>query len=580
MANDEAAKPSKVEVIKQSSRHLRGAIAQALADADSTHFEEGDVQLLKFHGSYQQDDRDRRRELRGSGGEKAYQFMVRVAIPAGVITAEQYLALDDLAGRYANGSLRITTRQGMQFHGVLKRDLKAHIKAINDALLTTISACGDVERNVMGCAIPLADPVYQAVREQARAIAIALRPASRAYYEIWLDGEKQDFSAETEPLYGDTYLPRKFKTGVTVAGDATVDIYSYDCGLIALAENGRITGYDVVVGGGMGMTHNKADTYVRLASELGFIRPEHAIDAVKSVAAIFRDCGNRSDRRHARLKYVLEERGMAWFRQEFCKRASFPLENWRPVPAPRYHDFVGKHAQGDGRFFYGLFVENGRIVDHDGQRLRSALRTIVDRHRPGLIFTPNQNALLTGLPEPAIADIEDILVGHGVPLPTTLSAARRFSMACPALPTCGLAMAESERLMPAVVDRFEAELASLGLRDTEITLRMTGCPNGCARPYTADIAFVGRAPDVYHIFVGGGLPGNRLADLYAADVRTDDLVTTLRPLLTAWATRRGAGESLSDFYQRHVRHSAPRHLLMGKEEPTMPLVQLRLESGS
>ncbi|HRX87524.1 MAG TPA: hypothetical protein P5572_21065, partial [Phycisphaerae bacterium] len=340
MPDGEPKKVSKVEEFKSASRHLRGTIAERLADESTTHFEEADVQLLKFHGTYQQDDRDLRRELRAAGEEKAYQFMVRVAIPAGVVQAEQYLALDAIADRYANHSLRITTRQGIQFHGVLKSNLKAHIKAINDALLTTIAACGDVERNVMGCAIPLDDPVYRIVREQAREIAIALRPATRAYYEIWLDGEKQVTSEEQEPLYGDTYLPRKFKTGITCAGDASIDLYSYDCGLLAIVEDGAIAGYNVLVGGGMGMTHNKEDTFVRLASELGFVGPEHAVATVQTAAGIFRDFGNRADRRHARLKYLIEERGLEWFREEFIRRAPFELGAWRPMPAPRYHDFV------------------------------------------------------------------------------------------------------------------------------------------------------------------------------------------------------------------------------------------------
>jgi sulfite reductase beta subunit-like hemoprotein len=578
MADEKTTKESKVEGLKNASRHLRGTIAERLADDSTTHFEEGDAQLLKFHGSYQQDDRDLRRDLRAAGEEKAYQFMVRVAIPAGVLTAEQYLALDTLADQYANGTLRVTTRQGIQFHGVLKRDLKAHLKSINDALLTTLAACGDVKRNVMGCSIPLDDEVYRVVRERAREIALALQPASRAYHEIWLDGEKQISTEEREPFYGDSYLPRKFKIGITVAGDATVDLYSYDCGLMAIVEDGRIAGYNVLVGGGMGMTHNKADTFARLASELGFVSPKHAVDTATTVGAIFRDYGNRADRRHARLKYVIEERGIEWFRDEFRKRADFTLEPWRPAPPLRYHDFVGKHPQGGNRFFYGLFVENGRIADREGHRVKSALQAIVIKHDTGVVLTPNQNVLLTGLSEEAGADIEKILTENGVALPTALSAARRYSMACPALPTCGLAMAESERLMPSIVDRFESELSTLGLRDVPITLRMTGCPNGCARPYTADIAFVGRAPDVYNIHVGGGLAGDRLADLYARDVATDDLVATLRPLLTAWATKRRTDEGLSDFYQRHIQRDAPRHLITGKEDPTRELVQLEIAS--
>jgi sulfite reductase (ferredoxin) len=576
MPANEPPKESKVEGIKQASRRLRGKIAETLS-ADVSHFEEAEIQLLKFHGLYQQDDRDLRRALRAEGKEKAYQFMVRVAMPAGVLTAEQYLALDALADKYANGSLRFTTRQGVQFHGVLKRDLRAHLKAINETLLTTLSACGDVSRNVMACSVPLDDPAHRTVRKVAEEIAIELRPQSGAYHEIWLDGEKAiSTQDDPEPFYGAAYLPRKFKVGVSIAGDNTADLYSYDVGLFAFVESDRVVGYDVVVGGGMGMTHKKPDTFARLASPLGFIDPEHAIDAVKTVAAIFRDHGNRADRRHARLKYLIESWGMDKFRDEFCRRAGFDLHAWRAMPPLRFRDFVGPHPQGGDRLFYGLFVENGRVIDRDDHRLKSALRKIVADHRPGLTVTPHQSVLLTGLAESAIAEIEKTLIGHGIALPATLSVARRYAMACVALPTCGLAMAESERRMPSVVDRFEAELAALGLRDEPITLRMTGCPNGCARPYTADIAFVGRAPEVYQIYVGGGLGGDRLADLYADSVATDDLVATLRPLLTAWATRRESGESFSDFYQRHVRRDAPRQTLTGKEAATRELVQVEL----
>lgn len=567
MADQDAKKESKVEAVKRGSRHLRGTIKETLA-GEATHFDEADANLLKFHGSYQQDDRDQRRALRDSGQDKAYIFMVRLAIPGGVVTADQYLTLDGLADSHGNGSLRVTTRQGFQFHGVLKKNLKATIAAVNKAMLTTISACGDVERNVMACPAPLDDEPHRLLRETAREIAVQLRPASRAYYEIWLDEDEVVNTQEEEPFYGDTYLPRKFKTGIALDTDNCVDIYSYDCGLVAIVAGGRVAGYNVLVGGGMGMTHGKADTMARLASPLGFVSPVHAIETVRTVAAIFRDHGNRADRRHARLKYLINEWGMDRFAAEFRGRVSFSLAPSRPLPPPAYHDHLGRHAQGDGRFFYGVFVENGRIVDRDGVQTKTALRKIVEKHRPGMRLTPNQNVLLTELNEAAIDDIERMLADHGVKLVSDLSAARRYSMACPALPTCGLAMSESERLMPSVVDAFEAELDSLGMRNVPITLRMTGCPNGCARPYTADIAFVGRKPDVYHVYVGGGLGGDRVADLYAADVPTDQLVPALRPLLKKWVRERNGDEGLSDFYQRLIGHTVPREHITGAEQPT------------
>lgn len=567
MADEDAKKESKVEGYKRASHRLRGTIKETLA-GPATHFEEADANLLKFHGSYQQDDRDARRNLRDSGQGKAYMFMVRLAIPGGVVTADQYLKLDELADVCGNGSLRVTTRQGFQFHGVLKDKLKETIAGVNRILLTTISACGDVERNVMACAAPLADQPHALLRQTARAIAVQLRPASRAYYEIWLDEDELVNTQEDEPFYGDTYLPRKFKTAISLDSDNCVDVYNNDCGLIAIVENSQIAGFNLVAGGGMGMTHGKADTIARLAEPIGFVETANAVEAVRTVAAIFRDSGNRADRRHARLKYLLQDRGVDWFLGEFRKRVSFQLAPSRTLPPPSYHDHLGRHAQGDGKFFYGLFIENGRIADRDAERMRSALRAIVQSYRPGLRLTASQNILLTDLNEQAIAGVEKTLREHGVRLVEELSAARRYSMACPALPTCGLALSESERLMPTVVDRFEAELASLGLRDEPLTLRMTGCPNGCARPYTADISFVGHRPDVYHVFVGGGMPGDRVADLFAEDVATGDLVSTLRPLLTRWSKERRPSESLSDFYQRLAGVTSRRQFITGSETPT------------
>lgn len=566
---------SKVETAKRHSRHLRGTIAETL-NSEATHFSDSDEVLLKFHGSYQQDDRDQRHERRKQGLEEAYQFMVRVALPGGAMNADQYLAMDRIAEDFANGSLRVTTRQGIQFHGVPKGSLKSTIAGINHALLTTLAACGDVERNVMACPAPLADEAHVLLRRIAREIAVQLRPGTRAYHEIWLDGEKHLSTEEEEPFYGDVYLPRKFKSGLALADDNCVDIYSYDAGLVAFVENGHVAGFNVLVGGGMGMTHGKPAIVARLAEALGFVAPDHGVDSIKTLCAIFRDHGNRGDRRHSRIKYLLNEWGIERMRGEFRRRVLFPLHPPRPCASPAFHDHLGKHHQHNGHYFYGVFVENGRIIDRDGLPLRSVLRDVVQRYRPGVVLTPNQNLLLTDLPSQAADEIEGLLERSGVTPVEELSAARRYSMACPALPTCGLAMSESERCMPGVVDQFERTLDGLGMRNAPITLRMTGCPNGCSRPYTADIAFVGRRPDVYHVYVGGGLSGDRVVDLYAADVPTGELVPTLLPLLRAWAGTRQGDEGLSDFYQRTIGQTTPRMQITGREEPTMPLVQLKI----
>ena len=564
---------SKVEVAKRNGRHLRGTIAETLESA-ATHFGPEDIHLLKFHGTYQQDSRDQRRDREAAGEEKAYSFMVRVAIPAGALTAEQYLGLEGIADRHGNGTLRVTTRQGFQFHGVLKGDLKATIAGVNRELLTTISACGDVQRNVMGCSAPVADADHAAVRQVADALARELRPGSRAYHEIWLGGEKQISSEQEEPFYGDRYLPRKFKTAVGLSVDNCVDIYSQDVGLLAIVTDGRIRGFNLLVGGGLGMTHHKADTTARLAQPLGLVPTPHGVEAVRIVSALFRDHGNRSDRRHARLKYLLAEWGIERFREEFQRRASFQLGPPVALPPLPFHDHLGRHRQPDGRFFYGAFIQSGRIADTPGHALKIALREIVTDLRPGLRLTGQQNLLLTDLDAGGVEAVERILREHGVTPPLELSAARRFSLACPALPTCGLAVAESERAMPGILDQFEAELDSLGLRDTPLTIRMTGCPNGCARPYTADLAFVGRSLGLYNVYVGGSLSGNRLVDLFRADVAIEDLLSAVRPLLVRWAAERLNDEGLGDFYQRIIGRSTPRTAVTGREQPTSELVQL------
>ena len=564
-----------VERAKRASRHLRGTLAETLADPAQTHFGHDDIVLLKFHGSYQQDDRDTRQH-RGEPVEKQYSFMIRIALPGGVMTAAQYLDFDRIADTYANGTVRLTTRQGIQYHGVIKGELKSTIAAINHALATTISACGDVQRNVMACPAPLHDPAHRAVRAAADAMSAALRPNSRAYHEIWLDGEKVPLETGVveEPFYGTQYLPRKFKSVVALDTDNCVDAYSHDVALIAITDGPEIRGFNVLVGGGLGMTHNKADTMAAMGQVLGFVAVEDGVEAVRTVAAIYRDHGNRGDRRHARVKYLLAEWGLDRFREEFRTRVAFPLQAPAPMPATTGHDHLGAHAADDGTMFYGVFVQSGRIADIDAVRQRTALRTIVERLQPGVVITAQQNLLLTGLTVAQVTEIEDVLRSHGVTPAQELTPLRRHSMACPALPTCGLAVAESERAIPGVLDELEMEFRRLGIEDASLTVRMTGCPNGCARPYTADIAFVGRSANLYQIYVGGGIAGDRVGDLFLDKVPRAAFVTALQPLLTRYATERTPGESLGDFYQRLSGSRAPRQFVTGREIATAPALGL------
>jgi sulfite reductase beta subunit-like hemoprotein len=564
---------SKVEAIKRSSRHLRGTIAETLA-SDATHFGEGDTVLLKFHGSYQQDDRDTRRTREAEGKEKAWSFMVRLALPAGVLTAAQYLAFDAIAGRYADGTLRITTRQGFQYHGIIKGALKTSIAEINAALATTLSACGDVSRNVLGCPAERGG-ASAAVRALAADIAVALRPGSRAYHELWLDGEKQPVPADEEPFYGEQYLPRKFKVAVALDTDNCTDAYAQCLGLVAITEGGdAVRGFNIVVGGGLGMTHNKGDTIARLGDPLVFVTPEHAVAAARLVAAIYRDHGNRSERRHARLKYLITERGLDWFRTEFAQRADFPWSDPVAVPVPVFHDHLGRERQPDGAWSLGVFVQSGRIADTPAARIRAGLHEAVSRWQPEVRLTAQQNILFVNLDDEQLHGIESVLREHGISLAEQTTPVRRGSMACPALPTCSLAVAESERALPSVLDELEETLVELGVDDVPLTVRMTGCPNGCARPYTADLAFVGRTLDKYQIYVGGRQAGDRVADLFLAEVPQSQLVTALRPLLQRWSAERTPDEGLGDFYQRLSGQTIGRRQITGKELPTAASLSL------
>ncbi len=542
-------KLSEVEHIKLASDGLRGDL-QAQLEAGVQPFDEAGYQLLKVHGTYQGYDRDSATERKQQGLEKEWEFMVRARIPGGRLTAEQYLALDDLATQHGGGSLRITTRQGIQFHGIVKDDLKANIAGINAALLTTLAACGDVVRNVTATPAPIADAKHRRLQDDARLLSTALLPTTRAYHEIWLGEERVDGgTAEADPLYGETYLPRKFKIGLATPEDNGIDVLTNDLGIVALFQGDELTGYNLALGGGLGMTHNKPNTYPRLATPLVFVGPNDLLRAVTAVVELQRDHGERGDRKHARLKYLVDDKGLEWIKATLEQYFGGPLEPARKTQPFQVPDHTGWHAQGDGKYWYGISVTNGRIHDRDGVGLRSALRRIVAELRPTPILTATQDIFLADLPAVARPVIESILEQHRVPLPGRLTPLARWALACPALPTCGLALNEAERIRPALVAEVEAALARAGIADERISLRITGCPNGCARPYAGEIGIVGRTASDYAIFLGGDFEGTRLNRRVFDRVKLKDIASTLEPIFHAYVAGRGHGQSFGDWCQ-------------------------------
>jgi len=541
--------PSKVEHVKAGSRGLRGTIGEDLARPTPT-FDEANAQVLKFHGVYQQEDRDLRREARKRGLDRHYQMMVRTRIPGGRVSPEGYLAHDRIADTWGNGTVRITTRQDFQLHGVLKGDLWDSIHAINEALMTSLGGCGDQVRNVMCCPAPLRDRLRTEVRAALPGLVEQLTPTTRAYHEIWVDGE-QVTEPEPDPLYGDRYLPRKFKVALAIEGDNCIDVYANDLGLVAMgAPDGTLAGFTVLVGGGLGRTHNKPDTYPAVARPLAFVATQHLAEVARAVVAVQRDYGNRSDRRHARLKYLLAERGLPWFRQEVQARVAFELAEPRRLSWEPLDDHLGWHDQGDGRRFYGLFVENGRIRDEGDVRLKTALRALVERYQPVLWMTAQQNLILGGVEPGQVPEVEALLAGHGVPLTEQISQTIRNSMACPAIPTCGLAVAEAERALPGLIRQIEGVVARLGLAGERISYRMTGCPNGCARPYLGDVGFVGTTLGKYDVLLGGDYLGTRLNAPFARNVPLEEIPAMLEGPLAAFAAERRSDEGFGDWCHR------------------------------
>lgn len=560
-------KPSKVEGIKERSNFLREPVASELL-LDTNAFSEDGIQLLKFHGSYQQDNRDNR--VRGQ--EKDYSMMLRTRSPGGFVPPELYLTIDRLSDEYGNHTIRVTTRQAFQLHGVLKKNLKATISAIVKSMGSTLSACGDVNRNVMSPPAPFKNrPEYEYARTYANNIADFLTPQSGAYYEVWLDGEKaitgeedpevvaarkrningSNIENSPEPIYGTYYLPRKFKIAVTVPGDNSVDLFSQDISLVVLTnDQGELEGFNVYAGGGLGRTHGKEETFPRIADPIGYVAKADVYDLVKAIVATQRDYGDRSDRRHSRMKYLVEEWGVEKFRSKVEEYFGKAIEPFKPLPEFKFLNYLGWNEQGDGKLFYGISIQNGRIKDENGFRLKSALKKIVTKFNLPMLLTPSQNVLLYDIEKSDRQRINRILREHGIERPDQIDPLVRDSMACPALPTCGLATTEAERASLPILTRIRLLLEKVGLPNESFIFRMTGCPNGCARPYLAEFALVGTGPNMYQVWLGAAPNQTRLAKVFLEKMNLDDLEAVFEPVFTYFKKERKPGESFGDFCDR------------------------------
>jgi len=551
------------ERIKERSRHLRGTLIESLGDSITGALAEDDTHLSKFHGIYQQDDRDVRSERKRQRLEPAYSFMIRVRVPGGVCTTEQWLSMDEIALTKANGSIRLTTRQAFQLHGVIKGDLKPAIQRINQALMDTLAACGDVNRNVMCSPMPPLSNVHRKVQAYAESLSEHLTPATGAYHEIWLDGKKlQNMKSEVEPIYGDTYLPRKFKSAFVIPPQNDVDVYAQDLGFIAIVEQGVLRGFNVTVGGGMGMSHGNTATYPRLADIMGFCTVDQVNAVAEAVVITQREFGDRTNREHARLKYTIDDHGLDWFRSQVERCLDWHLQKPRQFTFVGNGDVFGWQQSMDENWHYTLFVQNGRILDTGNRLLMKGLRKIATVHKGDLRLTPNQNLIISNILSGDREQITDVLHEFGIENSQQVSPLRLHSMACVAFPTCGLAMAESERYLPALIDRIEKRLDVHGIGDEAITIRMTGCPNGCARPYIAEIGLVGKGPDHYNLYLGASFTGDRLNKLYRENINEEEILASLDPLFASYADERNDGEHFGDFI---IRTGAVAEVKAGKE---------------
>lgn len=544
---------SDVEEIKVKSNYLRGSLVETLQNRITASIPDDDNRLMKFHGSYMQDDRDLRIERQKQKLEPAYQFMIRVRAAGGVITPDQYIAMDDIAHKYGNQTLRLTTRQAFQIYGVLKWKMKETMQAINQSLLTTLAACGDVNRNVMLNPNPYQSEVHEAVYDWATKLSYHLDPKTNAYHEIWLDGEKViDSKADEkeEPIYQDVYLPRKFKIGIAIPPSNDVDVFSQDIGLIAIVKDGHLEGFTIAVGGGMGMTHGDSNTYPQLGRIIGSCKPEQMIDIAEKLVTIQRDFGNRSIRKYARFKYTIDARGIDWLTEELHKRLGYEL-----APAEDFHfehngDRYGWVKGHNGKWHVTLFIQNGRIKDTDDYLLMTGLREIAKVHQGDFRLTPNQNIIIGNIDSQEKNKIEKLLTLYGISDGKNAPALHRNAMACVAFPTCGLAMAESERYLPSLLDKIQLLLEEAGLKEEEIIIRMSGCPNGCSRAAIAEIGFIGKAPGKYNLHLGGSFTGERLSTIYKENIGEAEILESLGPIFTAYVKERFAKEHFGDFVVR------------------------------
>lgn len=540
-----------LEYLKDESNYLRGTIEQGLADPLTGAISDDDTKLLKFHGSYQQDDRDLRDERRKQKLEPAYSFMIRVRLPGGTATPEQWIAMDDISNNYANQTLKLTTRQTFQFHGILKRNLKTSMKKINESVLDTIAACGDVNRNTMCNPNPYQSHIHKEINDYATKISDHLLPKTNAYHEIWLDGEKVlDSSEEIEPMYGKKYLPRKFKIGIALPPSNDIDVYSQDIGLIGIVEDETLVGFNVTVGGGMGMTHGNTDTYPQVGRLAGFVPKEQVVDVCEKVLTIQRDYGNRKNRKNARFKYTVDRLGVDKVVEELNTRLGWEIEEPRDFEFEHNGDRLGWIEGDEGVWNYTLFIQNGRVKDTEDYQLKTALRKIAETHTGDFRLSPNQNLIIANVTPEKKEEIQNLIDQYGLTDGKNYTGLRRNSMACVAFPTCGLAMAESERYLPSLISKIEDLLDEAGVDDEEITIRMTGCPNGCARPALAEIAFIGKAPGKYNMYLGGGFKGERLNKLYKENIGEQEILESLRPILMDYGKERLEGEHFGDFVIR------------------------------
>ena len=541
---------SKVEQIKNDSDYLAGKIGSQLQNSNP-YFEENEVQLLKFHGTYQQYNRDTATELKQKGLEKEFYFMIRTKIPAGLLTSKQYIELDDLTNEFSDPSLRITTRQTIQFHGVLKGNLKKIINTVSTMLLSTYGACGDVVRNVTTVAAPINDQIHNQLRQDALKISSHFLPSSTSYGQIWINGDKYEYSdkEKKEPIYGKLYLPRKFKIGITIPGDNSVDVLTNDIAIFLIFKNNKLLGYNIAIGGGLGMTHNKPETFPYLAKPLLFCNPSDLIQVLEQIVKIQRDYGDRKNRKHARLKYLVAEEGTKWFKRLIEYKLNKNFDNPLKLNNLKVIDHLGWHEQGDGKWYTGIFISSGRIIDNKNKKIKTGLRNIIKKFNPSITLSTDQNIILGNINEKDRNIIDQLLKQYSI-VKKKISKVDRWFLACPALPTCGLALSEAERVRDEIIGKVDEILLKHNLQDEKFSIRITGCPNGCARPYAGDIGIVGRAPNLYALYSGGDFEGTRLNKKILDKVSYQDLTKAIEQILLLFKDQRKNNESLGDFCNR------------------------------